>query len=192
MGTNKAIFLDRDGTINVEKGYLYKAEDFELLPNVIAALQRLQAAGYLLIIITNQSGIARGYYTEEDYGILNNWMLEKLRRNGVNIAAVYHCPHHPDAKVPRYRKDCDCRKPKLGMFKQAAADFNIDLSSSFAIGDKIRDCAICGASSCRGFLIAENEDPETIERVKAGKADNVAYAADLYDAAKKILSPRLA
>lgn len=183
----KAIFLDRDGTINVEKDYLYKISDFEFLPGVITALQRLQAAGYILIIITNQSGIARGYYTEKDYNKLNSWMLETLKSEGINIDAVYYCPHHPKAIMPAYRINCECRKPKIGLFKRAVEEFDIDLAKSFSIGDKIRDCAICEKTSCRGFLIASNENAEIIERVKAGKFENVEYAEDTLDAAKKIL-----
>jgi D-glycero-D-manno-heptose 1,7-bisphosphate phosphatase len=184
---NKAVFLDRDGTINVEKNYLYKIEDFEFLPGVIEGLKLLQDAGYLLIIITNQSGIARGYYTEEDFNRLNNWMLNQLKENGVNISKVYYCPHLPDSPVEKYRKDCDCRKPKLGMFLQAVVDYNIDLCKSFAIGDKIRDCGICD-KECHGYLIGENESPTIISDVKVGRFDNIKYAKDLMAAASDILN----
>ena len=180
---NKAIFLDRDGTINIEKHYLYRVEDFEFLPEVVDALKELQRAGYLLIVITNQSGIARGYYTEADFQKLNDWMVSTLREQGVTIADVYYCPHLPDAQVPEYRKDCNCRKPKLGMYEQAILDHDIDLSQSYAIGDKIRDCAICETTPCRGFLIGENEKPEVIAEVKAGKDVRVSYAKDLNEAA---------
>ena len=140
---NKAIFLDRDGTINVEKHYLYKIEDFQFLPGVIESLRHLQDAGFLLIVITNQSGIGRGYYTEGDFHKLNDWMVAILKEQGVTITEVYYCPHLLDAEVELYRKDCDCRKPKLGMYRQAVTDYNIELEQSYAIGDKIRDCAIC-------------------------------------------------
>lgn len=184
----KAVFLDRDGTINIEKNYLYKISDFEFLPGVIEALRMLQEAGFLLIIITNQSGIARGYYTEDDYYILNNWMLETLRTQRVEISAVYYCPHHPNAAVEKYRIDCDCRKPKLGMYERAINDFNLDTGASFSIGDKIRDCSICRTTACRGFLIDKNEKPEVIEAVKNGEYERVKYADDLFAAAQKILS----
>ncbi len=186
MATTKAIFLDRDGTINVEKDYLYKISDFEFLPGVIEALRMLQDTGYLLIIITNQSGIARGYYTENDYKKLNNWMLKELKKQGINITAAYYCPHHPEAKVDKYRIDCNCRKPKLGLYEKAIKDFNIDLSQSFAIGDKIRDCAICETTDCHGFLIADNEKTEVKEAVRFGKYKGVNYAANIYEAAKEI------
>ena len=184
---NKAIFLDRDGTINVEKHYLYRKEDFEFLPGVVEALRDFQRTGYLLIIITNQSGIGRGYYTEEDFQRLNDWMITTLREQGVTIADVYYCPHLPDAKIEKYRKDCTCRKPKLGMYQQAILDYNIQIRLSYAIGDKIRDCAICESTPCKGFLIGENENIEIIEDVKAGKIDRVRYARDLAEAAQMII-----
>ena len=182
----KAVFLDRDGTINVEKDYLYHIEDFEFFPGVINALRLLQDAGYLLIIITNQSGIARGYYNEKDFETLNKWMLGELESRGVHIDAVYYCPHHPEAKLEKYRIDCGCRKPKLGMYEKAVKEFDLDLRNCFAIGDKIRDCAICESTDCCGFLITGNEKQEVIERVKAGKVHNVSYATDLLEAAIQI------
>lgn len=187
---NKAIFLDRDGTINLEKHYLYKVEDFEFMPGVVDALRKLQRAGYLLIIITNQSGIARGYYTEEDFQKLNDWMVSTLKEQGVTIADVYFCPHLPDAQVPEYRKECGCRKPQLGMYKQAILDYNIQIGHSYAIGDKIRDCAICESSPCKGFLIGENEKPEVIANVKAGMMDRVCYANTLSEAADCIINSK--
>ncbi len=185
---NKAIFLDRDGTINVEKHYLYKIEDFEFLPGVVDALRDLQRAGYLLIIITNQSGIGRGYYTETDFQKLNDWMVSTLKEQGVSIADVYYCPHLPDAQVPEYRKECNCRKPKLGMYQQAILDYNIQIDQSYAIGDKIRDCAICESTPCKGYLIGENENPEVIANVKAGMMDRVCYANTLSEAADCIIN----
>lgn len=185
---NRAIFLDRDGTINVEKHYLHKIEDFEFLPETIDALRMLQDAGYLLIIVTNQSGIGRGYYTEENFLTLNEWMLKEFERNEVHISKVYYCPHLPNALVKKYRKSCTCRKPALGMYKRAIEEFNIDLIQSYAIGDKLRDCAICEKSNCKGFLIEKNENPVVIDDVKAGKYINIRYANNLMDSVKKIIT----
>lgn len=187
---NKVVFLDRDGTINVEKHYLHKIEDFEFLPNAIEGLRLLRDAGYLLVIVTNQSGIGRGYYTEKDFHLLNNWMLEALRCQGVEISKVYFCPHLPDAWVEEYRVDCGCRKPKLGMYQQAIADLDIDVNLSFAVGDKIRDCAICQQTNCEGFLIAENEKAEIITQVKNGGMAHVRYADNLYESAKIIVNSK--
>ncbi len=183
---NKAIFLDRDGTINVEKHYLYKIEEFEFLPGVVEALKKFQNAGYLLIIITNQSGIGRGYYTENDFKKLNDWMVATLKKQGVTINALYYCPHLPDASIERYRVDCECRKPKLGMFEYAITDYDIDLSQSYAIGDKIRDCIICVTTDCKGFLVANNEKKDIIESVKRGEYKNIRYANNLEECARLI------
>jgi D-glycero-D-manno-heptose 1,7-bisphosphate phosphatase len=185
---NKAVFLDRDGTINVEKHYLYKIEDFEFLPGVIQGLKLLQDAGYLLIIVTNQSGIGRGYYKKEDFLKLNQWMLDTLNRNGVNITKFYYCPHLPDAQIEEYRKDCECRKPKLGMYYMAIKEFNIDVSRSYTVGDKIRDCAICEKTVCKGYLIANNEKEGIIRKVKNGKVKGIQYAYSLLECAKMIVS----
>ena len=183
----KAVFLDRDGTINVEKHYLHKIDEFEFLPGVIEGLRLLQDAGYLLVIVTNQSGIGRGFYAEEDFIQLNDWMLQKLLNKGINIDKVYYCPHLPDAEVDKYRIDCECRKPKLGMYMQAVKEFDIELNDSFAIGDKLRDCAICEDTGCSGYLIAENENPLVIEKVKRGEYHNIEYVDDLLTAARKIV-----
>ena len=184
---NKAIFLDRDGTINVEKDYLYRIEDFEFLPGVIDALRDLQQKDYRIIVVTNQSGIARGYYLENDFIRLNEWMKDTLREHGVKVDAVYYCPHHPEAKIEKYRLECECRKPKLGLFEQAIKEFDIDVDKSYAIGDKIRDCAICRSTQCHGFLIGENEDPQIIEAVKQGEHQNISYADDVVEASRIIL-----
>lgn len=184
---NKAVFLDRDGTINVDKAYLSKIEEFEYLPGVIEGLRMLQDAGFILIIVTNQSGIARGYYSEEDFLELNEWMLSDLKEKGINIAKVYYCPHHPTALVEKYRIDCECRKPKLGMYKKAIEELDIDLSQSFAIGDKIRDSAICEKTSCRGYLISNLEKKSVVDGVNSGKYRNIKFAEDLLTATKKIV-----
>ena len=177
---NKAVFLDRDGTINVEKHYLYKIEDFELLPSVVEGLKKLQEAGYLLIVITNQSGIARGYYTEEEYNRLNQHMLGVLESKGVYISDVFYCPHLPDAKIEKYRVDCNCRKPKLGMFYDAVKKWNIDLEQSWAIGDKERDLAICDGTGCRGIIVG------TVNRM------NYRWVSSLDEAARIILNSNCA
>lgn len=153
----KAVFLDRDGTINVEKNYLYKAEEFEFLPGAIEGMQKLLKAGYLLIIITNQSGIARGYYTESQYKALEKWMLQQLELNGVQITDVYYCPHLENAPVKAYAVTCNCRKPKLGLFEKAIKEYEIDVEHSVAIGDKMRDLEICKHYPVKGFLVYAKE-----------------------------------
>ncbi len=185
---NKAVFLDRDGTINRDKGYLWRIEDFEFLPGAIEGLKLLQKMGFLLIIISNQSGIARGYYTEENVQKLHEWMQRTLVNYGVFLDGIYYCPHHPSASVEKYRQDCNCRKPKPGLFLRAAKDFDIDFSKSYAVGDKLRDCSICEMEPCRGFLIGQNEDPLVILRIQKGSSHQIRYADDLYQCAKVICS----
>lgn len=175
----KAIFLDRDGTINVEKNYLYQIEEFEFLPGVIEALQKFQELGYLLIIVTNQSGIARGYYAEEEFQKLNMWMLDTLKKYGIDITKVYYCPHLPDAQIEQYRKICDCRKPALGMYEQAIAEYEINLSQSYAIGDKLRDLEICKRTECRGYLVGFGEDIDVISNIKSEEYKGIKYKESL-------------
>lgn len=149
----KAIFLDRDGTINIDKDYLFKVEDYEYIEGAVEGLRALTQMGYLLIIITNQSGIARGYYTEEDYLRLESWMLDDLKDKGIDISGVYYCPHHPEASIIQYKKECKCRKPGTELFWKAQRDFDIDMNHSFAIGDRSRDLCICKESGVKGILL---------------------------------------
>ncbi len=128
----KAIFLDRDGVINVEKNYLYKIEDFEFIEGVFETLLHLQSLEYKLFIITNQSGIGRGYYTIDDFNLLTNWMKKEFENSNIKISQVELCPHGPD-------DGCTCRKPKIGMIENILKNHNIDLKKSWLIGDKSSD-----------------------------------------------------
>lgn len=184
---NRAVFLDRDGTINVDKHYLYRIEDFEFLPGAVEGMRLLKDAGYLLIVITNQSGIARGYYTEVDFARLNDWMLDALAARGVCLDGVYHCPHLPDAKAAEFRTVCNCRKPATGLFDRAIGEHGIDPAQSWAVGDKLRDCSICKTTPCRGILVGDNERAEILASVENGKKRNIRRAADLLGAAKIII-----
>lgn len=139
-----AIFFDRDGTLIEEVGYLHRPDQVVFISDAIPAMQMLQSAGYFLIIISNQSGVARGYYTENDILNVHQYMDQFLRKEGIVINGFYYCPHHPDAKVEQYKIDCNCRKPATGMIRQAETDLKINLNGSFMIGDKISDvqCAL--------------------------------------------------
>ena len=134
-----AVFLDRDGVINVDSGYVGNWDSFVFLPGVIDAMRAFCEAGYALVIVTNQSGIGRGFYTEADFKDLTERMLEELSREGVAVSGVYFCPHLPEATLPKYRKTCDCRKPKPGLIHQARDELNIDLTRSAMVGDKTSD-----------------------------------------------------
>ncbi len=136
---NKVVFLDRDGTINVEVDYLHKKEDFKFEENADKAIKIINDLGYKVIVVTNQSGIARGYYTENDLKTLHVYLDEELKKIGAKVDAYYYCPHHPNAKLDEYKIDCECRKPEIGMFMEAAKDFSIDFSNSIIVGDKISD-----------------------------------------------------
>lgn len=134
-----AIFFDRDGVLNVEKGYLHKIEDFEWMDGAQAAIKFCNENKILAIVVTNQSGIARGLHTEEDTKNLHEFMQSELKKIGAHIDGFYFCPHHPEGIIFPYGRVCDCRKPKPGMILQACKDFDIDPKKSFLIGDAQRD-----------------------------------------------------
>ncbi|NTY62220.1 D-glycero-beta-D-manno-heptose 1,7-bisphosphate 7-phosphatase [Mycolicibacterium sphagni] len=147
-----AAFLDRDGVLNVDHGFVVKPQDFEWVDGAREAIRYLNEAGYVTVVVTNQSGIARGYFTESEFRALHRWIDEDLRESGAHIDAVYFCPHHPDAALPAYRRDCTCRKPQPGMLFRAIRELNIDPTSSFLIGDKPRDCAAAVGASVASHL----------------------------------------
>ena len=149
----RAIFLDRDGTLNVDVGFTHRVEDLQLLPNVVPGLARLQDLGFELLITTNQSGIARGYFTESDMHAFNNALVARLQAEGITISAAYFCPFHPTEGVGRYRRDSPLRKPQGGMILRAAAAHGINLAESFAIGDKTSDIIAGQAAGCRTILV---------------------------------------
>lgn len=134
-----AIFLDRDGVINNDDDYVYKIADFQFIDGVFDACQIFKAQGYQIIIITNQAGIARGFYSEQDFQQLTQWMQQQFQEQGIAISGVYYCPHHPVHGKDKYLADCQCRKPEPGMILQAAGEHDIELSKSILIGDKISD-----------------------------------------------------
>ena len=138
MEENKFILFDRDGVINIEKSYLHKIEDFEYEMGVIEGLKKLKELGYRFLIITNQAGIARGYYTEDDYLKLEKFIMDDLENKGIKIEKTYYCPHHPEGKGI-YSKECECRKPNVGNFLKAINEFDIDVKRSFMIGDRVTD-----------------------------------------------------
>ncbi|PHQ89456.1 MAG: D-glycero-beta-D-manno-heptose-1,7-bisphosphate 7-phosphatase [Sulfurimonas sp.] len=131
---NKALFLDRDGVINIEKNYLYKIEDFRFIDGIFELVKYYENRGYKIFVVTNQSGIAREYYSQDDFLSLTSWMINEFCKNGIDISKVYHCPHHPSISG-----ECSCRKPNPGMLLEASEEFNIDMAQSIIIGDKERD-----------------------------------------------------
>ena len=153
----KCVFLDRDGTINRYVGFLRSIDEFELLPGVAEAIRRINESGYLAIVATNQPVIARGEVTEAELREIHNKMETLLGQEGAYLDAIYYCPHHPhkgyEGEIPELKFDCDCRKPKPGMLLQAAADFNIDLSASYMVGDGENDVECGKAAGCMPVLL---------------------------------------
>jgi len=178
----RAVFLDRDGTINIEKRYLWRSEDFEFLAGVPQALARLQKAGFILVIVTNQSGVARGYYTLSDVDQLHEYMKQQLISFNVTLAGIYICPHHPEG-VPggAFTMECSCRKGQPGMLLQAAEDLNIDLTQSYMIGDKLSDIEAGYRAGCSPMLVTSGhyselaDVPDYCPDIFAGVGDAVEY-----------------
>ena len=182
-GGRRAVFLDRDGTINVEKNYLYRIADFEFLPGAVAAIHRLKEAGFLVFVVTNQSGVARGYYSLEDVEMLHSHLQEELRRQGTAIDAFYICPHHPEQGLGPWRRQCDCRKGAPGMLLQAAAEFGVDLARSFMVGDKEADIEAGRRAGCTPLLVLTGYGAGTSATLAN---DPVVRVADLAAAAEWI------
>ena len=145
----KTIFLDRDGVINEEKNYLYKINDFKFLDGVFSACIHFAIQGYKIIIVTNQSGISRGYYSVQDYEILTDWMIKQFKSKQIEILEVFHCPHSPNDK-------CQCRKPMPGMFLEAQKKYRIDMANSWLIGDKEEDIIAAHNSGINNTIIVKS------------------------------------
>ena len=184
MEKRKAVFLDRDGTINVEVQYLSEVKDFQFIPGVPWALKCLKQAGYLLVVVTNQSGIGRGYYDEAALETIHSHMHEDLANFGAAIDACYFCPHHPEHATGDYLKECGCRKPLPGMLQQAAQDLHIDLAASFMIGDKLADVEAGLAAGCTSLLVLTGHGSGQV----AGLPPGVEAYPDLLAAAEAILA----
>ena len=166
----KAIFLDRDGTINKYVGFLREIEQFELLPNTSEAIKKINNSGYLAIVVTNQPVIARGEVTFEQLDQIHNKMETLLGKDGAYLDGIYFCPHHPhkgfEGEIPELKVECECRKPKPGMLLQAAKDFNIDLSKSWMIGDSDNDILAGENAGCSTARVTEKDSLyDIIERI---------------------------
>jgi len=170
-----AVFLDRDGTINIEKHYLHKIEDFEFIPGVPEAILQLNRAGYKVVIVTNQSGVARGYYSLEAVALLHVQLQERLNAIGALVDAFYVCPHHPTAGVGEYGLVCDCRKGKPGMLLNAARDLELDLAASIIVGDKLSDIEAGLAAGCTPLLVLTGYGQDAASKV----SDRVKRFVDL-------------
>lgn len=168
-----ALFLDRDGVINVDKGYVSKIADFEWIDGAAEAIATFNSRNWFVFVVTNQSGIARGYYTEEDMTTLHTWMLTELEAKGARIDQIYFCPFHDQGEIQRYRKDSFDRKPKPGMLLQAMADYPVKKESSFLIGDKETDIQAAHAAGIGGFLFKETNLAQYAEWALASFEDGM-------------------
>jgi D,D-heptose 1,7-bisphosphate phosphatase len=158
----KAIFLDRDGVINKDVGYLSNPDEFELLEGSLEALKILNEKGYLLIVITNQAGIARGYYSKEVLENIHEKMKDLLKRENIVLDNIYYCPHHPD-----FTGSCNCRKPNPGMILKAQEEFNIDLEQSFIVGDTLNDVQTGINAKCKSVLVLSSYGKEEQNKINS-------------------------
>lgn len=162
-----AIFLDRDGTMNVDHGYVHEIDNFQFIEGAIEAMQELKKMGYALVMVTNQSGIARGMFSEDTFMQLTEWMDWSLADRDVDLDGIYFCPHHPEATVEEYRQQCDCRKPAPGMLLAAQKELNIDMAASYMVGDKIDDMLAGKAAGVGIKVLVRSGKPVTEEGEKA-------------------------
>ncbi|EJD6040130.1 D-glycero-beta-D-manno-heptose 1,7-bisphosphate 7-phosphatase [Morganella morganii] len=156
-----AVFLDRDGTINADTGYLHEIDDFQFIENAIEAMQAIKQMGYALIIVTNQSGIARGMFTEDQFMHLTEWMDWSLADRGVDLDGIYYCPHHPEGTVEEFRQVCNCRKPAPGMLLDAQKYLKIDMGNSYMVGDKLDDMLAGRAAEVGTTVLVRTGKPVT-------------------------------
>lgn len=181
----RAVFLDRDGVIIQEPPhYVYRPDQLHFIPGSIDAIRLLNENNFLVVIVTNQAGVAHGYYSENDVLEFHKLMKIKLEKEGAKIDGIYYCPHHPESKIEKYRLYCNCRKPKPGMLKKAEKDLNIDLKRSFMIGDTISDIHAGKSVGCKTILVLTGYGKEEI------KNSHIEYdliANDLYDVIGQIL-----
>ena len=175
----KAVFIDRDGTLNIDHGYIDTPEELQLYPGVPEGIQLLKENGFLIIVVTNQSGIGRGFFCHETVGKIHEKLRQDLSKKGANIDAIYYCPHHPD-------DDCDCRKPKTGMMEQAIHDFDIDITSSFIIGDRASDIQAGLAMGCSTLLISHDQK-QRLEREETSSSDPDYIVDTFYKGVLKII-----
>jgi len=165
---NRAVFFDRDGTLIEDAGYLSSPEEVEVLPGAAEAVRRLNQAGFLVVVVSNQSGVARGMFTTDDVERVNERIRQLLDAEGARVDAFYYCPHLPTGTAPAYAKDCECRKPKPGMLYEAAQDLDIDLTESFMVGDALRDVQAGRAAQCQTIFVGalSDTDPETLNELE--------------------------
>ena len=188
---NRAVFLDRDGTLNREVNYLADPAQLELLPGVAEGLSRLARAHWLLCVVTNQSGVARGLVSEEALDAIHGRLREMLASEGAHLDWIGHCPHHPEHGPPDLRRACDCRKPEPGLLLRAAAELDIDLTRSWMVGDSARDLEAGRSAGCRSILVGTGNGAETHEASEADGQESGLQAPDFLGAVDLILKDQV-
>jgi len=184
---NKALFIDRDGTFNVVGDYIYKIEDFELIPGSDEAVKLAHEAGFLVIVVTNQAGVGRGYYTEDDVQKFHQHIQDFLGEKGEKIDAFYFCPFHPTKGIGEYLTDAHSRKPKPGMLLEGAKDHDIDLAQSYMVGDNIGDIQAGNAAGVRTVMVRTGYGTEHQARLSDLDVQPIAVCDNLLEAVKTIL-----
>lgn len=184
----RAIFMDRDGTVCEEVGYVNHVSRLKLLPRSAEAIRLANDAGFQTVVVTNQAGAARGYFTEDRIEEAHDRMRQLLGEAGARVDGIYYCPHHPEVGDPRYRKECDCRKPRPGMFLRARDEMGIDLAASYVVGDSTRDIQAGASIGATTVLVLTGYGRGELEHQSAGwKVHPDQTCADLLDAVKWIL-----
>ena len=187
----RAVFIDRDGTISEEVGYVNHPSRYRVFPYAAEAIKLLNDAGWLAILVTNQAGVARGYFNEDMIGSVHNLLARELERGGARLDAIYYCPHHPSVGEPPYRFDCDCRKPKPGLIRRAADEFDIDLAASWMVGDRYGDTELARNAGVRAaFVLSGYGRGEWEFQRDAWRHQPDLVAEDLLEAVNKIIAER--
>jgi D-glycero-D-manno-heptose 1,7-bisphosphate phosphatase len=187
-GVRRAVFIDRDGTISEEVGYVNHVSRYKVFPFAAEAVSALHDAGWLAILVTNQAGVARGYFAEDLIGQVHGRLAEELLRGGARLDAVYYCPHHPSVGEPPYRLDCDCRKPKPGLIHAAAREFGLDLARCWMVGDRYSDVELARNAGVRSAFVLTGYGRGELEyQSRAWEHRPDLVAENLLEAARKIV-----
>ena len=192
MTKRHAVFIDRDGTISEEVGYVNHPSRYRVFPFAAEAIRTLREAGWLAILVTNQAGVARGYFKEELIGEVHALLTQELSREGAKLDAIYYCPHHPSVGEPPYRQTCDCRKPRPGLIRRAAEEFDIDLATSWMVGDRYGDIELARNAGVRSAFVLTGYGRGEWEHQRDGWQHQPDLVADnLLEAVREILKGEL-
>jgi D-glycero-D-manno-heptose 1,7-bisphosphate phosphatase len=187
-GARRAVFIDRDGTISEEVGYVNHVTRYRVFPFAAEAVRALKRAGWLAILVTNQAGVARGYFEESLIGEVHKVLAAELERGGARLDAIYYCPHHPTVGEPPYRLDCDCRKPRPGLILRAASDFDLDLSRCWMVGDRYSDTELARNAGVRSAFVLTGYGRGELEHQSSAWQNRPDLVAEnLLEAVKKIV-----